>query len=194
MSWKWSLLRIQIWWMIMEETASTTGASTFCQRMTHNLAQDSLFNKVCIGKLGLARCRLHSKEQRWNKLRDRFSFPELDRLVVTNYLIRRGWFVVRRLKYTRWSDALSKFCAVDFPWSSESECRDCSNRMRMVYWYRSKLQSTAGSTLWGSVQILCQWQPFGHWSASRGVFLAKKSRLFSPARGGLTTLPIRELN
>ena len=25
-------------------------------------------------------------------VRDRFSFPELDRLVVTNYLIRRGWY------------------------------------------------------------------------------------------------------
>ena len=84
--------------MIMEETASTTGASTFCQRMTHNFAQDSVFNKVCIEKMGLARRLLHSKEQRWNELRDRFSFPELDRLVVTNYLIRRGWLVVRQLK------------------------------------------------------------------------------------------------
>ena len=87
--------------MIMEETASTPGASTFCQRMTHNFAQDSVFNKVCIEKMGLAalaRRRLHSKEQRWNELRDHFTFPELDRLAVTNYLIDRGRFVVRQWK------------------------------------------------------------------------------------------------
>ena len=34
----------------MKETASTTGASPFCQRMTHNLAQDSLFNKFASEK------------------------------------------------------------------------------------------------------------------------------------------------
>ena len=84
--------------MIMDETAATTGASTFCQRMTHKFAQDSLFNKVCVRKMGLDRGRLHSKELHRNELGDRFSFPELDRLVVMNYLVRRGWSVNRQLK------------------------------------------------------------------------------------------------
>ena len=57
----------------------------------------------------------------------------------------------------------------------------------MICWYRSKLQSTAGSTLWGSVQILCQWQPFGHWLAWRGAFLRSESGLFFLASGGPTT-------
>ena len=84
--------------MIMDETAATSGASTFCQRMTHNFAQDSLFNKVCIRKMGLHKRQLHRKEQKWNELRDHFSFPELDRLVVMNYPVRRGWSVIRQLK------------------------------------------------------------------------------------------------
>ena len=36
--------------MIMEETASMTGDSTFCQRMTHNLAQDSYLIKFASEK------------------------------------------------------------------------------------------------------------------------------------------------
>ena len=73
--------------MIMEETASTTGltgASTFCQRMTHNLAQDSLFNKVCSRKMCLARCNLHRKGGRENEKSDSSSFAELGRLVRMN--------------------------------------------------------------------------------------------------------------
>ena len=70
--------------MIMEETASTTGASTFCQRMTHNLAQDSLFNKVCMRKMCLARCNLHRKEGRENEKSDSSSFAELGHLVRMN--------------------------------------------------------------------------------------------------------------
>ena len=44
------------------------------------------------------RRRFYSKEQGRNELRDSLSFPELDRLVVTNYLIKTGWFVFWRLK------------------------------------------------------------------------------------------------
>ena len=48
--------------------------------------------------MGLHRRRPHSKELHRNKLRDRFSFPEVDRLVVMNYPVRRGWSVIRQLK------------------------------------------------------------------------------------------------
>ena len=61
-------------------------------------APNSLFNKLFITKMGLARRSLRRKKQRLNQLGDRISFPELDRLVEMNYPVRRGWSVIRQLK------------------------------------------------------------------------------------------------
>jgi hypothetical protein len=89
------VLRIQIWCMEMEEAASTILSTPFCHRMTHNTAQDAVFNK-CHRRKYVARCRLHRKEGSQNAQRDSTSFPELDHLVRMNNQIRIGWFVVRQ--------------------------------------------------------------------------------------------------
>ena len=53
--------RIQIMCMEMESTAPTTGYSTFCQRITHNLGQASFFIKNCMRKMNLVRLSLVAK-------------------------------------------------------------------------------------------------------------------------------------
>ena len=92
------MLRIQIWYMEMEQTASMTGPSTFCHMMTQNFAQDAFINKHHMRKMCLARRLLHWKEHRQNMQRDHMSFPELVGLVRMNIQTRIGWYDVRRLK------------------------------------------------------------------------------------------------
>ena len=80
MSSKYEVLRIRIWRMEVEDTASTMEYSALCHGMTPNFARDEFFNKDHMKNLCLARRRLHSKEHRLNDLRDHLSFPELDRI------------------------------------------------------------------------------------------------------------------
>ena len=95
---KYEVLRIRIWRIEVDDTASTMEYSALRHRMTHNFARDEFFNKLDRKKLCLARRRLHSKERRLNEQWDQLSFPEHYMLIRMNYQLRRGWFVVRRLK------------------------------------------------------------------------------------------------
>ena len=92
------MLRIRIWRMEVEDTASTMEYSALCHGMTPNFARDEFFNKDHMKNLCLARRRLPSKERRLNDPRDHLSFPELYILIRMNYQIRRGWFDFRRSK------------------------------------------------------------------------------------------------
>ena len=60
------------------------GSCTFCDRMTHNFAQDAFFNKHHRRKMYLTRRLLRMKKQNQNKQRDYLRFLELDRLVRMN--------------------------------------------------------------------------------------------------------------
>jgi hypothetical protein len=71
--WVFEMLGIPIWWIGMEETASTNILSTFCHMLTDNFAQDPFFNK-CQRKKSVWKMR---KESRQNEKSDSSSFAEL---------------------------------------------------------------------------------------------------------------------
>ena len=166
----------------MDETASTNLSTSFCNRMTHYFSQDTFINKRERRKMCLARCRLHRKEG-WQKDKwDHSSFPELEMLAMMNNQIRISWFVGRGFKNFRSPVAHKKYFEVDCPWLSESEGSKCLHRTRLMFWYRSKHQSSAASCLWGSVQISCQSDRPAIWGPKEARFLKWKLPLLSCKR------------
>ena len=98
MSSKYEVLRIRIWRIEVDDTASTMESSALRHRMTHNFARDEFFNKLYRKKLCLARRRLHSKERRLNEERDHLSFAEHFMLIRMIYPIKIDRFHVTESK------------------------------------------------------------------------------------------------
>jgi hypothetical protein len=74
---------------------------------------------------------------------------------------------------------LKKFFENKFPWYCWIESSLSLHRIRVMFWYGSKLENAKGSSLWhrlwGYVQILCQldsWKQFSQWVPEEARFFA----------------------